>query len=304
MSLLMDMGASLGLPYPFVRGIARKASHSYKIYHIPKRTGGSREIAHPARPSKTLQRWILDSIIARWPVHDSAFGYVRDRNIGEHASRHADSRYLLRMDFEQFFPSITASDVTAYLSTRPPGTELWTAEDEGLFVQLVTRNGRLTIGAPTSPRLSNALCYEFDGLCTSLAFDREVRYTRYADDLFFSTNRPGVLRDFPSFVLDILTTIRVPAHLKLNPAKERHSSKKGRRQVTGIVLSSDGRAVLGRHRKRFIRRQVHQFDRLSAPDKASLRGHISFAADVEANFINELILKYGHATVMKAWKDK
>jgi RNA-directed DNA polymerase len=303
MTLLDDMAAGLGLPFPFIRGIARKASHAYKVYQIPKQSGGSREIAHPARPLKALQRWLLDSVIGKWEVHNAAFGYVSNRNIHQHASKHASSRYLLRMDFKGFFPSIRASDVRAYLRGRPPGTASWTDEDDRLFVQLVTRNGRLTIGAPTSPGLSNALCFEFDRLCWALAVDHEATYTRYADDLFFSTNQPDILREFPSHVLSLLTRVTVPAHLKLNDRKERHSSKKGRRQVTGIVLSSAGKAVLGRTRKRFIRRQVHRFDDLTAAEKVSLRGLISFATDVEATFINELILKYGHSRVMKAWKD-
>lgn len=302
MTLLYELSASLGLPMPFINGIARKASHAYKDFQIPKRSGGMRDVAHPARPLKALQRWLLRHVIGEWPVHDAVFGYVKGRSIQLNARRHAESRYLLRMDFESFFPSITARDVSHYLGTTPPGTAVWTDDDRRLFVQLVTREERLTIGAPTSPALSNALCYDLDRRCALLAADRNACYTRYADDMFFSAKAPNVLRDFPSAVADILSKIDIPAHLRVNATKERHSSRKGRRQVTGIVLTSEGRAVMGRTRKRFIRRQIHQYKALSIPERASLRGLISFAADVEANFINDLILKYGRDAVMAAWK--
>jgi RNA-directed DNA polymerase len=300
--LLEEMSSGLGLPVPFIRGVARKASHAYKVYAIKKRDGGYRRIAHPARPLKALQRWLLHHVIEDWPVHEAAFAYVGGRNIYQNAERHSSSRYLLRMDFKSFFSSILAGDVAAFLANGVPRTEEWTAEDRRVFVQIVCRGGRLTVGAPTSPALSNALCFRLDHLCTALSEDRGVVYTRYADDLFFSTRSTNVLRTIPAAVGEILSKLDVPSHLKINASKERHSSKRGRRQVTGIVLASDGRAVLGRSRKRFIRRQVHNLDDLEPPERASLRGLIAFAMDIEPRFINSLILKYGRDRVMTAWK--
>jgi len=301
MTLVAEMSRALGLPIPFIEGIARKASYAYKVYQIPKRSGGMREISHPARPLKALQRWLLRAVVEQWPVHRAAYAYVRAGNIQRHALEHATSSYLLRMDFEAFFRSITIDDIAHYL-TASPATESWSQADRELFLQLVTRFGRLTIGAPTSPALSNALCFDLDTHCTALAVDNDVRYTRYADDLFFSTTKPDILSAIPMAVEGIVSQLVVPENLKINASKERHSSKRVRRQVTGIVLSSDGRAVLGRARKRFIRHQIHTLNDLTSSERASLRGLISFATDIESGFINDLILKYGHEVVMSAWK--
>ncbi|MEX2138226.1 MAG: retron St85 family RNA-directed DNA polymerase [Pirellulales bacterium] len=294
------MSSALKLPIPFIRGMARKASYAYKLYTIKKRDGSDRQIAHPARPLKGLQRWLLRHVIEPWPVHDAAYGYVKGRNIHDHASRHASSRYLLRLDFVSFFPSIGAGDIAAFLARYPVGTVGWNDEDRGIFAQLVCRSGALTIGSPTSPALSNALCYGLDHQCSMLAADRDLIYTRYADDIFFSTARPNVLRDVPNALKGIVANLDIPAHLKLNDAKQRHSSKRGRRQVTGIVLSSDGRAVLGRGRKRFIRHQIHRLEALRPTERSSLRGLIAFAMDVEPQFVNALILKYGRKRVVAA----
>ena len=302
MSLIESLSAGLGLPIPFLKGIARKASHAYKVYEIPKRSGGFREIAHPARQLKSLQRWLLFNVLHEWPVHAAASAYVRGSNLYRHASKHAASRYLLRLDFEQFFPSIKSADVSAYLEHSPQVAPSWTAEDRSFFVQIVTRFGALTIGAPTSPALSNALCYDLDLRCAAIAADQDCVYTRYADDLFFSTTRPNVLHSIPTDVRKIAAGLSFPAHLRLNTSKQRHLSRKWRRIVTGVVLTSDGRACLGRARKRFIRSQIHMLDALTEAQKTSLRGLISYAADIEPLFINDLILKYGHGPVMRAWK--
>jgi len=298
--LLERMSSGLKLPVRFVEGTARRASYAYKVYEIRKRDGGSRQVAHPARPLKALQRWLLRNVIERWPVHDAAYGYVAGRNIHQHAARHAASGYLLRIDFASFFPSITARDIDTFLATQPPGTTDWTDDDRRIFVQLVCKSGALTIGAPTSPALSNALCFQLDRLCTALAADKGLVYTRYADDLFFSTTTPDVLKSVPKALDDILSKLDTPSRLTINSKKERHSSRRGRRQVTGIVLSSDGRAVLGRGRKRYIRRQIHRIDSLQPAERASLRGLIAFATDVEPQFINALILKYGRKRVIAA----
>ena len=68
-----------------------------------------------------------------------------------------------------------------------------------------------------------------------------VKYTRYADDLFFSTREPNVLKQIEKEVNSIVSNLSVPAKLTVNSKKTRHSSKKGARHVTGIVLGSDGR---------------------------------------------------------------
>jgi RNA-directed DNA polymerase len=302
MSLVDQISISLQLPPRTIAGIARKASYSYKQYHIPKRSGGNREIFHPAKPLKALQRWLLQNLIVRWRVHDAAFAYRKGYNIANHAACHASSNYLLRLDLVGFFPSITADDVTKYIDKRPIGTEDWGTSDLDLFISLVCRNKRLSIGAPTSPALSNALCYDLDMKLAQLADRSEVTYTRYADDLFFSSHKPNVLGLFPDLVTEVLANIEFPSKLRLNEDKTRHSSRKSRRQVTGIVLTSDKRASLGRARKRFIRHQIHRFDALTSDERENLKGLIAFAMCIEPDLIDHLILKYGRDRVIAAWK--
>ena len=293
MTLVDKMSLDLNLPSSFLLKMTRMASHCYKTYTIPKRDSGQRTIHHPSKELKAIQRWLLINIIEQWPVHDAAAAYRRGFGIKHNAARHVKSQYLLRMDLVDFFPSLTSLDILKYIDSHSALFEQWSQPDKELFVGIVCRHDKLTIGAPTSPALSNALCFDLDAQLEGLSQREEVAYSRYADDLFFSTNRKNVLWEFPTKVDGILKAIKIPSGLKVNSDKTRHSSKRGRRRVTGITLGSDGTISVGRSIKRYIRRQIYRYDSLTKEEKAELSGLVAFAQDIDTEIINSLILKYG-----------
>jgi RNA-directed DNA polymerase len=249
---------------------------------------------HPAKDLKGLQRWLQSAIVSQFPVHSAAAAYRRRNYIADHAGRHLKSRYLLRVDLADFFESITAKDIAAYLadhiSSLPAG---WNASDTELFTQLVCRYERLTIGAITSPGLSNAILLPLDQALAKDCEDLEVTYTRYADDMFFSTMIADVLGDVPALVEKTLKSIPYPTSLTINKSKTRHSSLKRQRRVTGLILSTQGQVSLGRQFKRGVRTQVYEMDGLGAPERRRLAGLLAFVKDVEPDFFNSLVLKYG-----------
>jgi len=296
------MARDLGLSSAFILSIARGASHEYKAYNIPKRTGGFRPIHHPSKRLKALQRWLLANVIENLPVHRTAKAYRKGQSIFNNATVHASSRYLLRMDLTNFFPSITQVDIAKYIGERPAlfSDSGWLPSDIDVFCKLVCRNSVLTIGAPTSPALSNAICFEMDAQLEALCARGQVTYTRYADDLFFSTERPNVLRGLENEVTKVISDLTVPGGLQVNDKKTRHSSKRGARRVTGVVLGSDGQPYIGRRFKRKIRALVHKFDSLNGATRASLSGMIAYASGFDPQFVNSLITKYGLNAVQKA----
>jgi RNA-directed DNA polymerase len=298
--MIERMAVELGLPEAFIYAVARGASHAYKVYSVPKRTGGRRDICHPSRVLKGLQRWLLRGVIENLPVHAAATAYIRGRSIMDNARVHVASRYLLRMDFTDFFPSITQVDIARYIADHSVFFKDWNPADIDVFCSIVCRNSALTIGAPTSPALSNAICYEMDTLLQTLGASNHALYTRYADDLFFSTVHPGVLKNVEASVPEIIRNLKLPANLRINAAKTRHSSKRGARHVTGITLGSDGFAYVGRAYKRKIRALIHKVDSLDGPRRASLAGMIAYTTGLDPQFKNSLIEKYGLARVHKA----
>lgn len=298
--ILEQMAQELGLSSLYITSMARSASYRYKTFQIAKRSGGLRTIHHPSKPLKGLQRWLLANVIESWLVHPAAAAYRPKKSIWDNASKHAASRFLLRMDFADFFPSITEKDILYYISERASLFSDWTDLDKTIFCMLVCRQSALTIGAPTSPALSNAICYDMDAALDAACTKNGVIYTRYADDLFFSTNRPKVLGQIETDVTREVSRLKTPGGLRINTSKTRHSSKKGARRVTGIVLGSDGQPCIGRKFKRRIRSMIYELDWLDEPAKASLRGMIAYARGMDADFMNSLIMKYGLERVREA----
>lgn len=301
MILLDLMSQELLFETRYILKIARTADRRYKSYSVPKRKGGQRSIFHPSKELKALQRWLLSTIIEQLPVHPSAMAYRKGQNILRNAAVHKDSAFLLRMDFQEFFPSLTSEDIRHHLeqfmALLPGG---WGDEDSELFCSLVCRKDQLTIGAVTSPALSNTLCYYLDTKLNSMATEQAVQYTRYADDLYFSTIKPKVLSIMEQQVPRILETLTYPSGLRLNQAKTYHASKRGNRTVTGLILTSDGKVSLGRPLKRRIRSFVHRWASLNDQQRKSLAGLLAYSRTIEPEFINKLVIKYGLPAVRKA----
>ena len=180
--ILEKMSSELSLPPNYIALLVRTASHQYKTYEIAKRTGGTRTILHPSKRLKALQRWLLANVVDTWPVHPAAAAYRKGKTIFDNAKTHAKSNYLLRMDIKTFFPSLMVQDMREYAIKRPHLFTSWNGDDFESFCRLVFRDGRLAIGAPTSPSISNALCFDLDVGISGICQSHGVEYTRYADD--------------------------------------------------------------------------------------------------------------------------
>ena len=114
--ILEWLSAETGVGVEELREIVRSASHRYKTYTIPKRDRGRREISQPTPAVKFIQRWLCRNVFSRFPIHDSAQAYKEGANIGANARIHVRQNYLLKVDFENFFPSIKGNDVSSLVN--------------------------------------------------------------------------------------------------------------------------------------------------------------------------------------------
>jgi RNA-directed DNA polymerase len=205
------------------------------------------------------------------------------------------------MDFTDFFSSVTSNDISrhldAYNGLLPSG---WDASDTKIFLTAVCKGASLTIGAVTSPAISNTVCFNLDESLTQLSKQHSVIYTRYADDLFFSTDTPGTLRIIGMEVNRIISSQAYPSGLRINTSKTFHYSKRDRRSVTGLVLTSDGGTSLGHSLKRRLRGMIHRLDLLTTKERTWLAGFLAHAKSVEPEFINRLYLKFPAALLDRA----
>jgi len=302
--LLERLSNDLVLPSRDLIYLIQSAPHRYKVYNIPKKTPGkTREIAQPAREVKPLQRWLMSNVLNNFLIHPAAVAYRNGRSIRHNAVPHAPHRYLCKLDFTNFFPSIKSIDFENYMRQNSH-TGTWTEQEIGYMSRILfwQRDRKalpqLSIGAPSSPLLSNILLYGFDLRITALCNQHDVTYTRYADDLCFSTNESGVLRQLEGEVAQICREIRSP-RLFLNSMKTVHASKKGSRRVTGLILTNDGQVSIGRSKKREIRAWFHKYIRglLSEEEIAELRGMLSFVNSVEPVFLQRIAKTYGTAAL-------
>lgn len=301
--MLVEMiSDDLQLPAQYLRTLASSADHRYKSYEVPKHNGDTRLISQPSRELKTVQRWLVARVVESFPVHPAALAYRRHTGIAVCAAAHTRSRYLLRMDFKDFFPSLTSSAIRAYAGQNPEWFKGWDESDLDFFCRIVCRGQRLTIGAPSSPSISNALCRPLDGQLADLAEPRLVKYTRYADDLFFSAHQAGVLSQVEAEVPKLLRRIPYPGRLRINGKKTAHLSMRGRRVVTGLVLTSVGQVSIGRQRKRAIRSWIHRFEKLHLEERRRLAGMLGFAKGVEPAFLNRIMVKYGAERIAEAMR--
>jgi len=296
MSILERISAESSIPLAFLSLVARTSDHRYKIYNLPKVSGGQRVIQHPAREVKFLQRWIVSHIFSHAPVHPSATAYRPGTSVRNNAVLHAHGRFFLKLDFEDFFPSIRVADVKALLvqvSSIVPVS--MTEADMDIVAKLVTRYGQLPIGAPSSPSISNAVMYQFDDAMSHLAQQFTCIYSRYADDIVFSTNSPYVLGNVLSEVRKYLSVQTSPG-LRLNAAKTVFNSKKRRVRITGLVIDCVNEISVGRKTKRKIKALIHQFmvASLDVQNTFDLKGYLAYLNSVEPKFMDALKKKYGN----------
>lgn len=304
MTLLEILEDHVGLGRSELLARVLVAPRRYKVYEIPKRSGGTRTIAQPARDLKLLQRVLVATVLRALPVHSAATAYQQGRSIRANAAVHKDSNVVLKLDFEEFFPSIKVSDFVRHCRSLDSdlAVQLGLSTDEDMFVAsklLFWGRGSseprcLSIGAPSSPILSNILMNRFDQEIAAAAQKMGVQYTRYADDITLSAANSAAVLQIEAVIERYIQRHRSPT-LTLNEVKRGLYTSGQKRMVTGLVITPERKVSLGRHRKRAILSLVHRFKigLLTPPEIAEIQGLVAFARDVEPTFFQSLQRKYG-----------
>lgn len=212
----------------------------YVTFEVPKRSGGSREIRAPGTALKLLQRKLNQVLQAVYEPRDSVHGFVPERSVRTNAGAHTRRRYVFNVDLEDFFPSVNFGRVRGLLMAEPYSRP---AEVATVLAQIACHDNQLPQGAPTSPVLANMVCWGMDTALQRLAQRCRATYTRYADDLTFSTNR----RDFPPELAIVeeagvqigteLASILAASGFRPNARKVRLQTPEFRQEVTGLTVN-------------------------------------------------------------------
>ncbi|CAI0839624.1 Retron-type reverse transcriptase [Serratia quinivorans] len=299
-----EFAQKLGKDSQEIREFLINAPDKYKLFTIPKRKHGYRLIAQPSRELKVYQRE-LENLID-FPVHHRAMAYCKGRSIKNNALCHIDNSYLLKLDFENFFNSITPEIFWAAWS------KTWSLpcdEDRFYIEKLIFWRFQdvliLSVGAPSSPLISNFCMYHFDKDIEDICLRMNVIYTRYADDLTFSSNVKNILFEVPKLIQESLGRL-FGNSIRINTGKTIFSSKAHNRHVTGITLDNTDKISLGRERKRYIKHKVHYYTLglLDVNEINHLKGLISFSKFIEPNFIKSLEVKYTSVMITKLLEER
>ncbi len=240
----------------------------YTRFTIPKRNSGRRIIQEPIPSLKIIQHKLLQVLQEVYGPKPTVHGFVAERSIVTNARRHVKSRYVFNIDLEHFFPSIHFGRVRGMFMAYPYNLDDKVAT---VLAQIccLRHNKGLPQGSPTSPIISNMLCAKMDSQLRSLAQKHHCHYTRYADDITFSTSR----RNFPAALAVVIfkeeeKNVEVGSDLReiidgngfrINKRKTRLQTKNKRQEVTGLTTNE----FVNVNRKfiRQIRAMLHAWDK-------------------------------------------
>lgn len=194
---------------------------------MKKDDGGERIISTPKTYLKVIQWWICDNILSSADIHDSVHGFRAGRSYITNASTHLGCRHILNIDIMKFFPSINMDMISALFQDFG-----YKESAVKLLAELVSLNNEAPTGAPTSPAIGNLVLKAFDAEMANIAAERGMRYTRYADDLTFSS-----LEWIPDDFLTLVTKSIESHGFSLNGKKTRFMGRGDRMEITGVVIN-------------------------------------------------------------------
>ncbi len=230
----MDYGYFTYLVY------SKTDEQKYTSYLIPKKNGGYRKIVAPCKELKYIQRQVANFIYDEVKIKNCVHGFARGKDIKTNANYHLRRKHILNLDLKDFFDSITVNRVYGVFHGYPfnfPG------KLASCVAKIATYHGHLTQGSPLSPIISTLVCRRLDNELSSFATKYGLRYSRYADDITFSSIK--TMKEFfkedsvtnKIILCEELVDIITRNDFQINEDKVRYRNKAGRMEVTGLIIN-------------------------------------------------------------------
>ena len=238
----------------------KHGENRYQTFQIRKKSGGMREICAPSYKLAILLRVINFMFKSVYVPSESTMGFAEGRSVVSNASFHAGHNYVFNIDLENFFPSIPQGRVWKRLQLPPFN---FTADIASILAGICcypdekTGKNVLPQGAPTSPLLSNAICDKLDRRMRGVAKRFGLHYTRYADDMSFSSMH-NVYQEGSEFRKEVKRIVEVEGFV-MNDKKTRLLRTKERQEVTGLTVNN--KANVTRKYLHDLRRYIYVWER-------------------------------------------
>lgn len=335
---LRHLAHMTGVNYKFLREIVERTDpERYRRFRIRKRIAGPNDtpryriICVPDPRLMGVQRWINKNILALGHVHEASVAFRESDNIVGAASNHCGCRWMIKLDILNFFESVSEQSVfrvfanlgyqplvafeLARICTRRGGPSTarsgarWSypfGHEQAIKSYYSPLLGHLPQGAPTSPMLANLAMTGFDEAVAEIAAAHALRYTRYADDLTFSTDQDDLNRDQAKAIVGKVYAQLAIWGFRPNLAKTAIIPPGARKVVLGLLvdgasprLTKQFRSKLRRHFY-FLTHADHGPVKHAAALKFTsvygLRNHVSgliaYTQQVDSNFAAECWAKF------------
>lgn len=327
-----------GARYEYLRSIVSRSHDGYTPFTIRKKSGGLRYIAAPEPELLCVQRWICRSILAKHSVHHASTAYQPGSAPFDAASRHVGAAWLIKIDIHDFFESI--SERRAYFAFRGCGyqplpafelarlcTRLGTSEGKSGPIRWPSARrsvpgaipgyhslglGHLPQGAPTSPMLSNIVSVPLDETLCELGDRYGLTYTRYSDDIAFSTGGEFSRRDANTLIRNAGRILASFGH-ELHRNKITIAPPGARKVVLGLLVDGDTVRLTRAYRSR-LEDHVRGVEKFGLKAHAATRhfsslwgavrhidGLIAHAKHVDETFARSLKHRFSEALVRSGW---
>lgn len=255
-----DIANLLEIPIGQLLYILYHKKDNYRTFEIEKKSGKKRIINAPNGGVAILQGRLKPIIEYFYRPKKSAHGFIKGKSIITNASMHTKKKFVVNIDLENYFESITFARVYGIFKKKPFNFAHPAAT---ILAQLCTHNGKLPQGACTSPILANLASTSLDKQLTQLASRKNISYSRYADDITFSFNQSNVFNIIVKNnngnyeVSENIDSIISKNGFKINHDKFRIQTKNTRQSVTGLVVNE--KVNIDRKYIRITRSMIHRW---------------------------------------------
>lgn len=249
------------------RILSRGHLEPYRIFRVSKRPLKGqpvrfRTIVAPSPWLMSIQRWINKNILEHVDAHETSVGFSSGNNIYDAASVHCECQWLIKIDIQNFFESITEAQVYSVFErigyqplvafelarictrvgdrgTRRTQKRYMVRGSSGIDAYATETMGHVPQGAPTSPRIANLVARDLDIAMTELSAAEGLKYTRYADDLILSTTDKTLARSSVSKTVGAVYSIIAKSGFTPNTAKTVVSPPGARKVVLGLLVDRE-----------------------------------------------------------------
>lgn len=240
-----EMAELLHVTPKYLWGLYASVDKEYYTKKVPKKHSGFRTIEAPSVRLKGIQAWILRNILDKVVSSPYSTAYRKGCSIVGNVNPHQNGIFFLSFDLKDFFPSIHERRIVGIFKVFGYNDSI-----SKFLAHLCTFRGHLPQGAVTSPALSNIAAYHLDWRLGGYAGKKKFAYTRYADDITFSSGNRNVLSSSRRFIEKIIKSEKFTC----NGEKTHFSGPGARCCVTGLVKNNSAQGFsVGKQKKNHMR---------------------------------------------------